>query len=53
MHEEQSPTDEQVQEFLKKVISIEELPVFLHGAQETNRRKKIQEALIKISEKNN
>ena len=39
-----------VEQFLKKLISIEEQPVYLQGAQETNRLKKIHEALNKICE---
>ena len=41
---------ELVSEFLKKVIHIQEEPVFMRGAQETARRKKIYELLNKICE---
>ena len=37
-------------EFLKKVIHIQEEPVFMSGAQETARRKKIYELLNRICE---
>jgi hypothetical protein len=39
-----------VNNFLKKVIQIEEEPTFMRGAQETARRKKIYDALNEICE---
>ena len=50
MPETTVPDSGLVDKFLKRLISIEEQPVYLQGAQETSRLKKIHEALNKICE---
>ena len=42
-----------VDDFLDRLIRIEEEPIYMTGAQETERRKKIYQALLDTCEKNN
>ena len=50
MPETTVPGPDLVDKFLKKLINIEEEPIYMQGAQETNRLKRIHEALNKICE---